>query len=64
MARRPKRSKASNVEVRVPVPEDTSVRVTDLKKLSDKDLTDLIKKAKTAKVGFVILNAPFKVRPI
>jgi hypothetical protein len=38
------------------------VTVHHLKSLSDKELSGVLKKAKTAKVGFVILNAPFKVR--
>jgi hypothetical protein len=60
MAKKRARRKARKVEVRAPI----SIRVTDLKGLSDKQVSDLLKKAKTAKVGFVILNAPFKVRPV
>jgi hypothetical protein len=65
MAKKRARRKARRkVEVRVPIPQNTSVRVRELKSLSNKQISDLLKKAKTAKVGFVILNAPFKVRPV
>jgi hypothetical protein len=62
--RRRARPEATKVEVTVPVPQNTKISVADLKSLNDKDLNDLLKKAKTAKVGFVILNAPFKARSI
>jgi GTPase involved in cell partitioning and DNA repair len=61
--RRARGAGATNVDISVPVPQDTSIKVTDLKNLSDQEINDLIKKAKSAKVGFVIVNAPFKVRP-
>jgi hypothetical protein len=64
MAKKRARAEPRNLEVRVPVPQNTSIRVTDLKSLSDRQIDDILKKAKTAKVGFVILNAPFKVRPV
>ena len=41
-----------------------STEIHDLKSLSAKEVSDVLKKAKTSKVGFVILNAPFKVRPV
>lgn len=47
--------------VSVPVPAGANIRVADLQKLSDEDLKRIIKKAKHSRVGFVILNAPFKV---
>jgi hypothetical protein len=53
--------------VSVPIPHNTSIRVTDLKSLSEKDLNELLEKAKTSQVGYVILNAPFKlptVKPV
>jgi hypothetical protein len=45
------------------VPEGAEIRIVDLseKKYSDKELEDLIKQAAKSGVGFVILNAPFKV---
>jgi hypothetical protein len=61
--RRGRGGAATNVEISVPVPQNTSLKVTDLKNLSDLEINDLIKRAKSARVGFVILNAPFKVRP-
>jgi hypothetical protein len=66
MAKRAKRAKESkpNVAVSVPVPQDHTITVTDLKSLNDEELKKALEKAKTAKVGFVILNAPFKVRPV
>jgi hypothetical protein len=60
MAKKRARRKARKVKARGRI----SVRVAHLKGLSDKQVSDLLKKAKTAKVGFVILNAPFKVRPV
>jgi hypothetical protein len=55
----------ANVQVTVPVTAST-IKVADLKnpQLSEKDINDLLQQAKTAKVGFVILNAPFKVRTL
>jgi hypothetical protein len=64
MAKKRARPDAAKVAVTVPVPQDTKIRVTDLKSLSNEEINDLLNKAKTAKVGFVILNAPFKVRPV
>jgi hypothetical protein len=61
-ARKTARPKVKHVSV--PVPHGTSTKIHDLKSLSDKEVGDLLKKAKTSKVGFVILNAPFKVRPV
>jgi beta-lactam-binding protein with PASTA domain len=53
------------VEVTVPVPEGTKkITVTDLKSLSKEEIAEHLKKAQRAKVGFTILNAPFKVRPV
>ncbi len=61
-----KRDKGGEEEVCVSVPAGTHVKTEPLqklgKKLSTKELAALIKKASEAKVGFVILNAPFKVR--
>ena len=37
--------------VSVPIPHNTSIRVTDLKSLSEKDLNELLEKAKTSQVG-------------
>jgi hypothetical protein len=54
----------AKVEVSVEVPQNTSIRVTDLSSLSAEELNDLLERAKTAKVKFVILNAPFKVRQV
>ena len=59
-----RRAQGSDVQVGVPVPQNASIRVSDLKSLSTKEVKDLLEKAKTAKVGFVILNAPFKVRQV
>jgi hypothetical protein len=52
----------AKVDVSVEVPQNTSIRVADLTNLSDQEINDLLERAKTAKVRFVILNAPFKVR--
>jgi hypothetical protein len=38
--------------------------VTDLRSLSDQEVNELLEKAKTSRVTFVIHNAPFKVRPV
>src|ERR1700730_5557101 len=46
----------------ISIPHGTSTEIHDLKSLSAKEVSDVLKKAKTSKVGFVILNAPFKVR--
>jgi hypothetical protein len=51
-------------QVSVPVPQDTNIKITSLKGKSDKEIADLLAKAKQSKVGYVILNAPFKVRPV
>ena len=59
-----KTARPKTKHVRVPVPHGASTRMHDLKGLSDSDLDDVIRRAKTAKVGFVILNAPFKVRQV
>jgi hypothetical protein len=64
MAKDPARPVAPKVEVVVPVPQETKIRVTDLKGLSPKQLEEVLSEAKKSKVGFVILNAPFKVRPV
>lgn len=48
--------------VSVTVPQDTSITIQDLKKLTPEDRAAFLNKVKTAKVGFVILNAPFKTR--
>ena len=69
-ARRPVRAQqtgqtqGSNVQVVVPVPQNTKITVTDLKSLTVEDVNQILEKAKTAQIGFVILNAPFKLRPI
>jgi hypothetical protein len=53
------------MDVCVPVPDGTkNIAVTDLKKLNPDQLAEHLKRAKKAKVGFTILNAPFKVRPV
>lgn len=52
------------MEVTVEVPQNTSITVTDLQSLSDEEINNLLEKAKTARVRFVILNAPFKVRQV
>ena len=54
---------SSDVRISVPVPQASSITVNNLKSLSEKDFNDLLEKPKTARVGFIILNAPFKVRP-
>ena len=68
MARTRARTRAApplaKVEVTVEVPQNTSITVTDLQSLSDEDINNLLEKAKTARVRFVILNAPFKVRQV
>jgi hypothetical protein len=64
MAKDPAQPVAPKVEVVVPVPQKTKITVSDLKGLSAKELEDVLSKAKKSKVGFVILNAPFKVRPV
>ena len=63
MAKHPAPQPASKVGVVVPVPQDAKIKVTDLKSLNEKELDEVLSKAKKSKVGFVILNAPFKVRP-
>ncbi len=53
------------IDVCVPVPDGTkNIAVTDLKQLSEEQIAEHLKRAKKAKVGFTILNAPFKVRPV
>jgi len=54
---------SSNLQINIPVPQDM-ITVTDLQSLSVKELNDLLERAKTARIGFVILNAPFKVRQV
>ena len=65
MAKKRKKAKAasgeSEVGVTIPVPQGAKIKVTNLKDLSADELADALKEAKTASVGFVILNAPFKV---
>ena len=61
-ARKTARPKVKHVSV--PIPHGTSTQIHDLKSLSAKEVSDVLKKAKTSKVGFVILNAPFKVRSV
>jgi hypothetical protein len=51
-------------QVSVPVPQDTNIKVTSLKGKTDKEIEALLEKAKRAKVGFIIVNAPFKVQPV
>lgn len=51
------------VTVEVPPTSNLEV-VSDLKNLTDDELSELLAKAKKSRVGFVILNAPFKVRPV
>ena len=51
------------VTVEVPPTSNLEV-VSDLKNLTDDELSELLAKAKESRVGFVILNAPFKVRPV
>jgi len=50
-----------NLGVTVEVPQTSKLEVSDLKNLTEKELEELLKKAKKSRVGFVILNAPFKV---
>ena len=57
-------SQSPDLQIGVPVPQNASITVTDLKTLNDRELSDILEKAKTAKVKFIILNAPFKVRPV
>jgi hypothetical protein len=65
MAKKAKRRTSRKThDVGVAVPQGTAVKVHDLSSLSDKEIEEVLKKAKTSKVGFVILNAPFKVRPV
>ena len=49
-------------QVSVPVPQDTKITVTKLSGKTAAEIQAVLEKAKTSKVGFVILNAPFKVR--
>jgi hypothetical protein len=51
-------------QVSVPVPQDTNIKVTSLKGKSAQEIAALLEKAKQSKVGFIILNAPFKVQPV
>ena len=52
-----------NVGVTVEVPIATKIKVTDLKSLSESEQQEILKKVADSSVGFIILNAPFKVRP-
>jgi hypothetical protein len=58
------RRQGSDLQVTVPVPQGYSISVKDLKTLDEKALNELLDQAKKAQVGFIILNAPFKVRPV
>lgn len=63
-ARKPaqrKQAQSSDVLINVPVPQNVPITVMDLKSLSERELNDVLEKAKTAQVGFIILNAPFKI---
>jgi hypothetical protein len=60
---RPTAAPPAKVEVTVEVPQNMSITVTDMQSLTDEEINNLLEKAKTARVRFVILNAPFKVRP-
>ncbi len=64
-AKRPaatRQTPGSDVQIGVSVPQNTSITVSDLKNLDERAFNELIDKVKAAKVGFIILNAPFKVR--
>jgi len=52
-----------NVEVTISLPQSTSIKVTDLAQLGEEELNTLLEQAKTSRVRFIILNAPFKVPP-
>jgi len=68
--RRPRRAAATGqpegptLHVRVPVPQNSPITVTDLKTLDERELNEILEKAKTAQIRFIILNAPFKVQPV
>jgi len=51
----------ATASISVHVPHDTSIRVSDLKNCTDQEMRELLDKAAKSKVGFIILNAPFKV---
>lgn len=53
-----------NIGVTVEVPPTSKLEVSSLANLSDQELQELLEKAKKSRVGFVILNAPFKVSPV
>jgi hypothetical protein len=52
----------SPASVSVPIPHNTAITVKNLRDLDEEELREFLEKAKTSKVGFVILNAPFKVQ--
>jgi hypothetical protein len=55
----------SGATVSVPIPQDASITVHDLNTFDDEERFEkLLEDLKTAKVRFVILNAPFKLRPV
>ena len=53
-----------NIGVTVEVPPTSKLEVSNLANLSEQELHELLEKAKKSRVGFIILNAPFKVSPV
>jgi len=54
----------ATTEVTVAVPQATDVQITDLSGKSDAEIDQLLKQRASARIKFIILNAPFKVRPL
>ena len=64
MAKAKEPTGTGETQITVSVPQDTNIKVSNLKGKSEKEVAALLEKAKQCKVGFIILNAPFKVQPV
>ena len=64
MAKAKNSTGTGSAQVSVSVPQEANIKVTNLKGKSDQEVAALLAKVKQSRVGFIILNAPFKVQPV